>query len=50
MDWTEAEKSYVRVMKGLLKEMKGECVLDPGRECFWTSQLGKGDWRPVFVC
>lgn len=50
MDWTEAQKQYVRVMRDLLKEMKGECVLDPRNEGFWTSQLGMSHWRPIVVC
>ena len=27
----------------------GDCVQEPAREMFWTSQLMHGGWRPVVL-
>jgi hypothetical protein len=47
--WTEAEKNYIRVIRPMLQHLRGDHVLDPARELFWTSQLHKADWRPVIL-
>jgi hypothetical protein len=44
-------RTYLREVRALLKEgeVGGDCVVEPSRELFWTSQLMSGGWRPVVL-
>jgi len=47
--WTEEQKGYIKDIRGMLGEIGGDHVHDPAKELFWTSQLHKPDWRPIFI-
>jgi hypothetical protein len=50
-DWSQEMRTYLREVRALLKEgeVGGDCVVEPSRELFWTSQLMSGGWRPVVL-
>lgn len=48
-DWSDEMKGYLRNVRGLLGGIGGDCVVEPSRELFWTSQLMSGGWRPVVL-
>lgn len=48
-NWTEETKVYLREVRPLMQGVGGDCVQEPAREMFWTSQLMHGGWRPVVL-
>lgn len=48
-DWSQEMRNYLAETRPLVKEVGGDCVQDPGREMFWTSQLMNGGWRPIVL-
>jgi hypothetical protein len=48
-NWTEETKRYLREVRPLVQGVGGDCVQEPAREMFWTSQLMNGGWRPVVL-
>jgi hypothetical protein len=50
-DWSVEMKGYLKEVRRLLAEgeVSGDCVVEPAKELFWTSQLMSGGWRPVVL-
>ncbi|KAE9378490.1 hypothetical protein N431DRAFT_435586 [Stipitochalara longipes BDJ] len=48
-NWPDEMKDYLGEVRPLVKDVGGDCVQDPAREMFWTSQLMSGGWRPVVL-